>query len=146
MGKLLIIDDGAPAREELIDILTADGDLEVFPQAHDGASGLKVLSDPEQAVGVVCCDLDMPLMDGYQFLRIARANPDLMSVPVVMVTTESDVNDVVKAFELGATIPYPNHPSPPSSEAACITCFTLSISRTKVHGRNRVEKPSALVE
>ena len=102
MGTLLIIDDSAPGREKLMDILTADGDFNVFLEAPDGASGLKILSDPGQAVDVVCCDLNMPRMDGYQFLRMARANPGLMNIPIVMVTAESDVNDVVKAFELGA--------------------------------------------
>jgi len=102
MGKLLIIDDSAPAREELIHILTAEGDFDFFLEAPDGVSGLKLLSDPSQAVDVVCCDLNMPRMDGYQFLRMARANPGLMNIPIVMLTAESDVSDVVKAFELGA--------------------------------------------
>ena len=102
MGTLLIIDDSSPVREELIDILTADGDFDIFLQAPDGASGLKTLSDPGKRVDVVCCDLNMPRMDGYQFLRMARANPSLMNIPIVMVTAESDASDIVKAFELGA--------------------------------------------
>ena len=102
MGTLLIIDDSAAVREELIDILTADGEFDIFLQATDGASGLKVLSDPGQAVDVVCCDLNMPRMDGYQLLRMARANPSLMNIPIIMVTAVSDDSDVVKAFELGA--------------------------------------------
>ena len=102
MGTLLIIDDSDAVRDELKEILIADGDFNVFLQAPDGASGLKILSDPEQVVDVVCCDLNMPLMDGYQFLRMARADPTLMNIPIVMVTTESDESDVVKAFQLGA--------------------------------------------
>ena len=102
MGTLLIIDDSAAVREELIDILTADGEFDIFLQATDGASGLKILSDPGQAVDVVCCDLNMPRMDGYELLRMARANPTLMNIPIIMVTAVSDDSDVVKAFELGA--------------------------------------------
>lgn len=102
MGTLLIIDDSAPVREELIEILTVNEDFNNFLQASDGVSGLKILSDPEQVVDVVCCDLNMPRMDGYQFLRMARANPTLMNIPIVMLTAESAVSDVVKAFELGA--------------------------------------------
>jgi two-component system cell cycle response regulator len=102
MGTLLIIDDSTAVREELIEILTADGNFSNFLQAPDGASGLKIFSDPKQDVDVVCCDLNMPRMDGYQFLRMARANPSLMNIPIIMVTSESDVSDVVKAFELGA--------------------------------------------
>ncbi|MDF1525423.1 MAG: diguanylate cyclase [bacterium] len=102
MGTLLIIDDSASVREELISILTADGKFNRFLQASDGVSGLKIFSDPEQDVDVVCCDLNMPQMDGYQFLRLGRANPSLMNTPIIMLTSESDVSDVVKAFELGA--------------------------------------------
>lgn len=102
MGTLLIIDDSLSVREELVEILTAEGEFNVFLQAQDGASGLRILSDPGQSVDVVCCDLNMPLMDGYQFLRMARANPGLMSIPIVMVTSESEESEVLKAFELGA--------------------------------------------
>jgi two-component system cell cycle response regulator len=102
MPTILIIDDSDTVREELIQILTAGGDFDNFLQAPDGASGLKLLSDPEQAVDVVCCDLNMPHMDGYQFLRMAKANPELANIPIVMLTSESDVSDVVKTFELGA--------------------------------------------
>lgn len=102
MPAILIIDDSDTVREELIQILTAGGDFDNFLQASDGALGLKLLSDPEQAVDVVCCDLNMPHMDGYQFLRMAKANPELANIPIVMLTSESDVSDVVKTFELGA--------------------------------------------
>ncbi len=102
MPTILIIDDSDTVREELIQILTAGGDFDNFLQAPDGAAGLKLLSDPEQAVDVVCCDLNMPHMDGYQFLRMAKANPELANIPIVMLTSESDVSDVVKTFELGA--------------------------------------------
>lgn len=113
MGVLLIIDDSIAVREELIDLLTAEGDFNVFLQAGDGASGLKILSDPAQNVDVVCCDLNMPRMDGYQFLRMARANPGLMGIPIVMATSETDATDVVKAFGLGANdfISKPFNPS-----------------------------------
>lgn len=102
MTTLLIIDDSAQVREEVIGILTAAKAFNSYLQAPDGASGLMILSDPEQAVDVVCCDLNMPRMDGFQFLRLARANPELTSIPILMVTAETEVKDVVKTFELGA--------------------------------------------
>lgn len=102
MGTILIVDDSDHIRDELIRILTSEGDFDVFLQAGDGVSGLKILTEPSHSVDVVCCDLNMPRMDGYQFLRMARANPALMNIPIVMLTSESDVSDVVKAFELGA--------------------------------------------
>lgn len=100
MGTLLIIDDSDAVRNELVEIVGDDGDFRQFLQASDGATGLKILAEGE--VDVVACDLNMPRMDGFQFLRMVRANPRLMNVPIVMVTSESDVSEVVKAFELGA--------------------------------------------
>lgn len=102
MGTLLIIDDSDRIRKDLIRILSAEGDFDAFLEAPDGSGGLRILSDPSKAVDVVCCDLNMPRMDGYQFLRLARANPQLMSIPIIMVTSETGENDVVKAFSLGA--------------------------------------------
>jgi diguanylate cyclase (GGDEF)-like protein len=100
MGTLLIIDDSEAVRKELVEIVCDDGDFRRFLPASDGATGLKILN--EEDVDVVACDLNMPRMDGFQFLRMVRANPRLMNVPIVMVTSQSDVSEVVKAFELGA--------------------------------------------
>ena len=100
MGTLLIIDDSEAVRKELVEIVGDDGDFSRFLPASDGATGLKILN--EEDVDVVACDLNMPRMDGFQFLRMVRANPGLMNVPIVMVTSQSDVSEVVKAFELGA--------------------------------------------
>ncbi|MDT8396460.1 MAG: diguanylate cyclase [bacterium] len=102
MGTLLIIDDSQVVRDELIAIISGSGEFRRFLQAPDGATGLKILSDDKENVDVVACDLNMPIMDGFQFLRMARANARLMNIPIVMVTSESDVSEVVKAFDLGA--------------------------------------------
>ncbi len=102
MGTLLVIDDSPAVREELVGILRTDGAFTVFLEASDGIQGMKRLSEPGAGVDVVACDLNMPVMDGFQFLRLVRANPAFMNIPIVMVTAESDVEDVVKAFDLGA--------------------------------------------
>lgn len=102
MGTLLIIDDSEAVRNELVEIVGGEGGFQRFLQASDGATGLKILSDGEQDVDVVACDLNMPRMDGFQFLRLVRANPRLMNIPILMVTSQSDASEVVKAFELGA--------------------------------------------
>lgn len=102
MGTLLVIDDSESVRREFIEILADERDFQQFLEASDGASGLKILTNGDNPVDVVACDLNMPRMDGFQFLRLVRANPALMNVPIVMVTSQSDVSEVVKAFELGA--------------------------------------------
>jgi diguanylate cyclase (GGDEF)-like protein len=77
------------------------------------ATGLKVLAFDNgpaaleaalsQDVAVVLLDVDMPGMDGYSVCRRLRAEPRLITVPIVMVTGHEDADAINLAFEAGAT-------------------------------------------
>jgi CheY-like chemotaxis protein len=51
---------------------------------------------------IILLDLNMPKMDGTEFLRIVKADKELKKIPVVILTTSNSERDVVEAFELGA--------------------------------------------
>ena len=51
---------------------------------------------------IILLDLNMPKMDGTEFLRIVKADKELKKIPVVILTTSNSDRDVVEAFELGA--------------------------------------------
>jgi two-component system chemotaxis response regulator CheY len=53
-------------------------------------------------VQLIFSDINMPNMDGLQFLSEIKKNPDWKNVPVVMVTTEGSQAKVLEAVELGA--------------------------------------------
>ncbi len=50
--------------------------------------------------GVVLLDLNMPRMNGIEFLRIIKADEDLKSIPVVVLTTSQEENDRLESFKL----------------------------------------------
>jgi len=102
MGTLLIIDDVPANRRAIQTILKESGEFKRFFEAENGVAGLKILSEEGPSIDVVACDINMPLMDGYKFLRSVKVNPALSHVPVVMVTSETELEDIVRAFELGA--------------------------------------------
>ena len=102
MGAILIIDDSNLVREKLISILRTGRDFDRFLEARDGISGLKTLTDHKDGVDVVACDLNMPGMNGYEFLKVIRAQPHFEGIPVVMVTSQSEDEEMVRAFEMGA--------------------------------------------
>jgi CheY-like chemotaxis protein len=70
--------------------------------AGNGLDGLEMLrtGDMPRERRLVLLDLNMPRMNGIEFLRELRADPDLRSVPVVVLTTSDDERDRVEAYNL----------------------------------------------
>ena len=51
---------------------------------------------------VILLDLKMPRVDGLETLRQLRANPETKTIPIVILTSSREENDLVKGYELGA--------------------------------------------
>jgi CheY-like chemotaxis protein len=70
--------------------------------APDGLEGLRMLRAGEvpRDRRIVLLDLNMPRMSGIEFLRELRADPDLASTPVVVLTTSDDERDKIRAYDL----------------------------------------------
>jgi CheY-like chemotaxis protein len=83
MRTVLVIDDDADTRMMLREFLTAEGF--VVHTARDGQHALHVLEKIE-APDLILLDYKMPVMDGKQFLALARRNPDLQGIPVVIMS------------------------------------------------------------
>jgi two-component system chemotaxis response regulator CheY len=69
-------------------------------EASNGAEALALLA--ETAVDLILCDINMPVMDGLDFVRRLRGVPNAQGVPVVMITTEGGEAHVVQALRAGA--------------------------------------------
>ena len=98
---VLIVDDSAAIRKILIRVLAqADIGLGDPLEAGDGVEALKAMET--KSIGLVLCDINMPNMDGLQFLAAVRARPEWKHIPVIMITTEGSQNTVLEALKLGA--------------------------------------------
>ena len=86
--NVLIVDDSSLTRKAIRRIIDM-ADLEVGEvlEAEDGAKALKVLS--ESHVDLVLSDLNMPAMCGPELIAQMRKNEKTKSIPVIVVTTES---------------------------------------------------------
>jgi two-component system chemotaxis response regulator CheY len=101
MIDLLIVDDSAAIRKILQRVLRqADVPLGEVYEAADGLEALKVVET--QKVGLILADINMPNMDGLQFLRKLKEDSRWKALPVIMVTTEGGQAKVMAAAELGA--------------------------------------------
>lgn len=70
--------------------------------AGDGIEGLRMLRSREVPAGrrIVLLDLNMPRMNGIEFLREMRNDPELHLTPVVVLTTSNDERDKIDAYNL----------------------------------------------
>lgn len=99
--RTLIVDDSSVMRK-IVERALRQAGLEplVVHEAGSGAEGLDVLRD--KSVDLILSDINMPLMDGLEFLRQIRSLNLAPGVPVVMITTESSEEHVKQAIQAGA--------------------------------------------
>lgn len=104
--RALIIDDSAVMRKVIERALRQAGlDLSDVVQASNGEEALEALrSDAEHTtrIGLIISDINMPVMDGLQFLEARRDQKLAPGVPVVMITTEGSEPFVLRAIAAGA--------------------------------------------
>jgi len=96
---ILIIDDSETIRHQVRDILLEAG-YDVL-EACDGQAGIEAI-DAKPSLAMVICDLNMPRMDGLQFLEAYQASNRANPLPVVMLTTARCPEEISKAKRLGA--------------------------------------------
>jgi two-component system, chemotaxis family, chemotaxis protein CheY len=97
--RALVLDDSRAMRMVMARLLRERG-WEVV-EAGDGEEGLAVLKDgPTPELALV--DWNMPVMNGLDFVRAVRKDPAMSAVTLVMVTTESEHSQVVRALAAGA--------------------------------------------
>jgi len=99
---VLIVDDSAAIRKILQRVLAqTDVPINRVLEAGDGREALNLLRT--EKINLVLSDINMPNMDGLQFLTEVRANDEWKSLPVLMITTEGSQAKVMEAVQLGAT-------------------------------------------
>ena len=100
MAKALVVDDSRAVRMILAKTLKELG-FEVR-EAANGREALEVIEIEKTAVTLVLADWNMPEINGLELLKQLRQKPELSSLVVVMVTTETELDQMAAALEAGA--------------------------------------------
>ena len=95
--KILVIEDEATLQKALNDVLAQEG-YDVL-NALDGMSGLDLAL--KENPDLILLDIILPKMDGFEVLK--RLKEKESKIPVIILTNLSDINDIQKALDLGAT-------------------------------------------
>jgi two-component system, response regulator len=108
LKRILLVDDSPRDREMAIEALDAHNLANEVVALRDGAEALDYLyrrgefahrADAQPAV--VLLDLKMPRVDGLEVLRQIKSDPELKLIPVVMMTSSREEQDVVRSYQLG---------------------------------------------
>ena len=131
--NILIVDDELINREILGNILSNDYEVHF---AENGKQALDILQERERIYSLILLDLLMPVMDGFELIEVLRADEKLRSIPVIVMTSETDAE--VKSIKLGAadfiTKPYN---MPEVILARCERIIELQEDKTLIHAAEK---------
>jgi two-component system chemotaxis response regulator CheB len=140
--RVLVVDDSAFNRRSIVEILSTSPDIEIVGRAADGEDALRQVGSLRP--DVITLDLEMPKMDGFTFLRILMSKAP---IPVIVISSYSQKENVFKALELGALdfVPKPDRYIDPDLKGVreeLLRKVTLARSvRAPVAGRRPPEIP-----
>ncbi len=102
MGKkVMIIDDSNTMRKIISRSLRQAGlEFETILEAGDGQIALDLLN--QETPDIILSDINMPNMNGIEFLKEKATNENIKDIPVIMITTESGNDIISEAISLGA--------------------------------------------
>ena len=99
---LLVEDD----RVDIMAVKRAVRELEITDPlivVTNGEEGLAYLKDPENVLpAIVLLDINMPKMNGIEFLRVVKQDARLRRLPIIVLTTSQEDQDRFNSFDLGA--------------------------------------------
>jgi CheY-like chemotaxis protein len=95
---VLVIEDEAPLRANLVRLLSAEGYQVVA--AADGDEGVRRVR--ESRPDAVICDILMPRLDGFGVLAALRSRPETAAIPFIFLTASADKVDLARGLQSGA--------------------------------------------
>lgn len=101
MKKILIIDDSALMRRTLSDIINTEPDLCVADTAENGKAAVDLLAE-QKVYDLILLDINMPEMDGLDFLKYMSENHHMIPTLIVSSMASRSAKETMKALELGA--------------------------------------------
>jgi two-component system chemotaxis response regulator CheY len=100
LGKILIVDDSKLIHQMYRLVLMKFKDCKLI-DAMNGLEALEILGR-EKNFDLILLDINMPVMNGIQFMEKVRENDICRGTPIIVISTEGKEEDTVRALKLGA--------------------------------------------
>ncbi|EQC49572.1 putative chemotaxis protein Chey [Bacteriovorax sp. BSW11_IV] len=101
--KVLVVDDMPSIRDNIVSCLKTIGFKKVN-QAENGKQALgKIREQDENQFEFIFTDINMPEMNGIEFVKVLRADPTFDNTPIIVISTENESATVMEAIYAGAS-------------------------------------------
>ncbi|WP_027396494.1 response regulator [Anaerovibrio lipolyticus] len=95
---LLVVEDNVVNREILCNILEENFNIIT---ASNGLDGLNFMREHYKEISVVILDINMPVMNGYEFIEVVKEDIKLSKIPIVVTTVHSSINEEIRCLDMG---------------------------------------------
>jgi CheY-like chemotaxis protein len=95
---ILVVDDSATVRKFVAASLNIKGFRVVT--ASDGVEAMELM--PKEKFDLIITDLNMPDMDGYEFIRTVQETPEFRNIPIIVLSSMTNLKDKDLALQVGA--------------------------------------------
>jgi len=72
-------------------------------EANNGEEALNILEDKDKLPDIILLDLNMPKINGIEFLGILKSNPVLKYIPTIILTTSNNQKDLLECYSIGVS-------------------------------------------
>ncbi|MBT8276740.1 MAG: response regulator [Bacteroidia bacterium] len=97
----MLIEDDQIEVMKLMRAIKKIGGEHHFVEAKNGENALELLSHQENIPDLIFLDLNMPRLNGLEFLKILKSDEILRYIPIVILTTSSNRKDVLECYKIG---------------------------------------------
>ncbi len=101
--SILLVEDSSM---EVMKVRRAMDSLNLSPEiteARNGNEALMALQDPNNLPSLILLDLNMPKMNGIEFLTTLKENKSSINVPIIILTSSNCENDITTCYRLGVS-------------------------------------------
>jgi DNA-binding response OmpR family regulator len=130
MTKILVIEDEETVRENILELLDAEG-FEAL-SAENGRIGLDLAQ--QQLPDLILCDVRMPELDGYGVLTALRSEAETATIPFMFLTAKAAKTDLSYGLELGANA----YITKPFTLTELLDAIAAQIEKTQQSPKNEV--------
>lgn len=99
--SILLIEDDLIEKMKVQRTMSTLGLNHKVVEANNGEEALKILNGKEKLPDIIFLDLNMPKVNGLEFLKILKSDDRLKYLPIIVITTSSNYRDLMQCYEIG---------------------------------------------